>query len=290
MKKLLFVLVSLVLISSMVGCGTAAPATPNPVLVALQELQTQVAATPKIVIETAIPPAATATPEVWTATATQVPTDMPTATAVPTATQVPTTQITAASGTTYAGPNIPRIGSLFQTPVQSTKSFNAQSAWLISEPGVINDATTAWTIPDTAENRTANCPEGGFWFASLGGGNITVDGVTFNLPFEKGLNYLVAFRCKLDDGIVDNDLNIDVTLSGFKPAHLIYAFMPSGAYISANWFRDQLVASSTKGFTNCGATGCSRVHVLLFDVATHTYQMFEVLASNLDNWTLIGHN
>jgi hypothetical protein len=101
---------------------------------------------------------------------------------------------------------------------------------------------------------------------------------------------LVLIRGRIDDGIADSDLNLTAKLSSFKPGHAIYAHMPTGAYVSRDWFRQQLVASSTGGFTNCGATGCSRVQVVLFDVASHVYQMFEVKASDLDNWILVEHN
>jgi hypothetical protein len=189
-----------------------------------------------------------------------------------------------------AGPSLPRVGDLFQTPVKCTGKFNDQSSWLICEPGVLLDNTTAWTIPATEDEYFFNVPEGGFWYGSMGQGVITVDNVVIELPPNQGLNYLVLIRGRIDDGIADSDLNLTAKLSSFKPGHAIYAHMPTGAYVSRDWFRQQLVASSTGGFTNCGATGCSRVQVVLFDVASHVYQMFEVKASDLDNWILVEHN
>ena len=189
-----------------------------------------------------------------------------------------------------AGPSLPRVGDLFQTPVQCEERFNNESAWLVCEPGVILDNTTAWTIPGTKEPWFVNVPEGGFTYFSMGEGDILIDGVKIHLPGERGLNYLVVIRGRIDDGIIDSDLNETAEVTNFVPGHAIWSHMPMGAYVSRNWFRQQLAASTTGGYTNCGATGCSLVHVVLFDVASHVYQMFEVKASDLDNWILVEHN
>jgi len=183
---------------------------------------------------------------------------------------------------------LPREGELFQTPVEATDVFNDESSWLIAEPGVLLDASTAWTIPSTEARHFANVPEGGFWYASLGEGMILVDDVELSLPGENGLNYLVLIRGRIDDGIVDSDLNLTAEVTDFVPGHAIWSHMPPGAYVSKDWFHQQLVASSTSGFTNCGATGCSRVHVVLFDVDSHFFQKFEVQAGALDDWELLG--
>lgn len=177
-----------------------------------------------------------------------------------------------------------RPGDLFQTPVKCQKSFNDASAWLICEPGVLLDNTAAWTIPGTKETWFINVPEGGFTYFSMGEGKILIDGVTLNLPGEKGLNYLVVVRGKIDDGIVDSDLNITAEVTDFVPGHAIWSIMPPGAYVSHDWFRDQLVVSTTTTGTNCGATGCSRTRIVLFDVDSHFEQRFEVRAGDLDNW------
>lgn len=209
-----------------------------------------------------------------------------TATPTPTATLAPT----AVSTGTVAGPSLPRTGTLFQTSVKSTKSFNTDSAWLISEPGVLLDNTTAWTVAQVAAPYHVNVPEGGFTYFSLGQAKVNVDGVTIDLHGEQGLNYLVLVRGKIDDGIVDSDLNMTAEVRNFVPGHAIWSHTPTGAYVSRDWFRQQLVASTTDGYTNCGATGCSRVRVVLYDVGSRTYQMFEVRAGTLDNWTIVEHN
>lgn len=185
---------------------------------------------------------------------------------------------------------IVRKAEVFHTPVQCTTKFNDESSWLICEKGVLLDNSTVWTIPGTQQVWYVNVPEGGFTYFSMAGGDITMNGVTISLKFEKGLNYLVLIRGRIDDNIVDSDLNITAQVSGFVPGHAIWAHMPTGAYVSKDWFRQQLVASSTKGYTNCGATGCSRVRIVLFDVDSHFFQEFETRAGAIDTWTLIASN
>lgn len=176
---------------------------------------------------------------------------------------------------------------LFQTPVKCEKSFNEASSWIICEPGILLDNTTAWTIPGTKDTWYVNVPEGAFTYFSLGQGTITVDGYALNLPYEEGHNYLVLIRGKIDDGKVDTDRNLTAEVTDFVPGHAIWSYMPKGAYVSMDWFNDQLVASTTEGYTNCGALGCSHVTVVLFDVDTHFEQRFAVQADDLSNWTQI---
>lgn len=203
---------------------------------------------------------------------------------------VATTVTTGISGTLVAGSGLPRLGDVFLSPVTATKTFNLSSAWLIAEPGVLLDNTTAWTIGQVKAPYFVNVPEGGFTYFSLGQGVITVDGVSLVLRGENGLNYLVLIRGKIDDAIVDSDLNQTAVVSEFVPGHTIWSHMPTGAYVSYNWFKQQLVASTTSGYTDCGATGCSRVQVVLYDASSRAYLKYEVLAGKLTNWTLLEHN
>lgn len=177
--------------------------------------------------------------------------------------------------------------ALFQTPVSCTKSFNDASKWLLCEPGVLLDASTAWTIPSTDQVYSSNVPEGAFTYYSCGQCTITVDGVQLVQTAEKGLNYLIVVRGKIDDGIVDSDLNKTAKVTSFVPGHMIYSHTPTGAYVSHDWFKQQLIASTTSKFTNCGATGCTRTKIILFDTDTHFYQKFLVQAGAVDNWTLL---
>lgn len=182
----------------------------------------------------------------------------------------------------------PVIGDLYQSPVQTTDTFNGESAWMIAEPGVILDDSAVWTIPSTKEIWYVNVPEGGFTYFSIGEGVITIDGVKLSLAGENGLNYLMVLRGRIDDNIVDSDLNETAKVADFVPGHAIWSIMPPGAYVSKGWFRQQLVTSTTTGGTNCGATGCSKVIVVLFDINSHTQQRYEIQAEDLDNWTLVN--
>lgn len=183
-----------------------------------------------------------------------------------------------------------KLGVPFRTPVECLESFSEESAWLICEPGVILDNAAAWVIPSVDTVHFANVPEGGFTYFSMGEGVIAIDGVALELPGEHGLNYLVVFRGRIDDGLVDSDLNETAEVTDFVPGHAIWSIMPPGAYVSKDWFRQQLVVSTTTGGTNCGATGCSLVKVVLFDVDSRFKQVFDVHAGSLDNWTLLAAN
>jgi hypothetical protein len=190
--------------------------------------------------------------------------------------------------TPVSNSNLSPKGDLFHSRVQMTDWFNKESAWMIAEPGVILDDTAAWTIPSTKETWYANVPEGGFTYFSMGEGKISVAGVDIVMPGAKGLNYLVLIRGRIDDGIVDSDLNLTAEVSDFVPGHAIWSIMPPGAYVSKNWFRQQLVFSTTTGGTNCGATGCSTVHIILLDVDSRTLQKFEAKAADIDTWALLN--
>lgn len=175
----------------------------------------------------------------------------------------------------------------WQTPVKCESSFNEDSNWLICEPGVLLDATTAWTIPGTKDVWYVNVPEGGFTYLSMGQGKITVDDYVIDLPYKEGHNYLTLLRGRIDDGKVDTDRNVTASVEDFVPGHAIWSWMPKGAYVSRDWFYDQLKASTTEGFTNCGGLGCSNVTVVVFDVDTHYEQRFAVEASDLLKWELL---
>ena len=225
------------------------------------------------------------------------------AAAVPTALVVPPTQEVQTSeleepvpmetedvSGAVASADLPRLRDPWLTPVRCEQSFNKESDWLICEPGVILDNTAAWVIPSVDATHFANVPEGGFPYFSMGEGVIVVDGVELLLLGEQGLNYLVVIRGRIDDAVVDSDLNTTAEVSDFVPGHAIWSIMPPGAYVSKDWFRQQLVVSTTTGGTNCGATGCSRTRIVLFDVDSHLYQVFETSRGNIDSWTLIRSN
>jgi hypothetical protein len=208
--------------------------------------------------------------------------------AVPVAPADPATVTTAPEKSVeVAKPAEPISKNLFLSPVLAEDTFNTESAWLIAEPGVLLDNATAWTIPGTKDTWYSNVPEGAFAYYSLGQGKITVDGYSLDLPYKEGHNYLVLVRGRIDDAIVDTDRNLTAEITDFVPGHAIWSHMPKGAYVSKDWFLQQLVASTTESYTNCGALGCSHVTVVLFDVDTHLEQRFAVEASDLTKWTQI---
>jgi hypothetical protein len=177
--------------------------------------------------------------------------------------------------------------SLFLSPVVVTDFFNQESKWLIAEPGIILDDTAAWTIPGTKDTWYINVPEGGFTYFSMGQGVIDVASIKIDMPWIAGNNYLVGIRGSIDDTIFSNDLNKTAAISGFVPGHAIWSIMKPGAYISKDWFYDQMVVSTTTGGTNCGATGCNQITIILADVDSGLVQRFVVKADNLNNWTQI---
>jgi len=221
----------------------------------------------------------------------QAPVVLPAAVQLVAPTQVPVTPTEApAAVVPVAVPEGNFPDNLFESPVARTSVFNTESGWLIAEPGkpTIPPESLVFDILDVDQVYHINVPEGGFTYLSLGHGVITIDGVSLVLPGERGLNYLVLIRGRIDDTIVDNDFNETAEVTDFVVGHAIYTLLPPGAYVSHDWFRQQLVMSSTTGGTNCGATGCSLVKVVLFDVDSHFYQMFDVHAGSLDNWTLVS--
>lgn len=254
MKK---IIVFLVLVLALTACQRSA-SNPQQPTANINYLYTAAAATVKAMVPTATP--------------------VPTATLVPSATPIPATPIATSTDVQ---------SELFQSPVKTTDVFNQDSAWMIAEPGVLLDNTAAWTIPGTKTAWYINVPEGGFTYFSMGQGKIIVDGFTIDLPYQEGNNDLILIRGRIDDGVVDSDLNETAEITNFVPGHAIWSIMPPGAYVSKDWFRQQLVMSTTTGGTNCGATGCTTTHVVLFDIDSHTFQVFEVKAGALDNWTLV---
>ena len=199
------------------------------------------------------------------------------------------------TGVMTVGVGLPMIGSLFRTPVKAVKVINPESAWLIAEPGRILDASAAWVIPSVEMTHSANIPEGGFAYFSMGEGNIQLGDVLLAMEPMSGTNYLVVIRGRIDDGLVDTDLNMTAKVTGFRAGHAIWSKLQPGAYVSSNWFLQQLQASSqvkdaAQSSTNCGALGCSTTYVVLFDASTHYYQKFRIEATDLSKWTLVKTN
>lgn len=170
--------------------------------------------------------------------------------------------------------------------VRCDKSFENDSSWLLCEPGALQTEVGSFRWPE-AEGVTyrSNCPEGFMWYGSMGQGKITTERSTLVMQPENGLNYLVVIRCPLNDGKVDSDRNLTLTISdivvghaGWTPIDVLGGIRnpEDAAYVSMEWFGEQLVVSGTKSGTNCGATGCSRTIVVLHDVDSGLHERYLV--------------
>lgn len=170
--------------------------------------------------------------------------------------------------------------------VKCDKTFMDDTRWLLCEPGALQTEVGSFRWPE-AEGVTyrSNCPEGFMWYGSMGQGKITTDSSTLVMQPENGLNYLVVIRCPLNDAIVDSDRNLTLKISdivvghaGWTPVDVLGGVKnpEDAAYVSMEWFGEQLVVSGTKSGTNCGATGCSRTIVVLHDVDSGLHERYLV--------------
>lgn len=170
--------------------------------------------------------------------------------------------------------------------VMCQKTFMEDTRWLLCEPGALQTEVGSFRWPE-AEGVTyrSNCPEGFMWYGSMGQGKITTDKSTLVMQPENGLNYLVVIRCPLNDAKVDSDRNLTLRISdivvghaGWTPVDVLGGVKnpEDAAYVSMEWFGEQLVVSGTKSGTNCGATGCSRTIVVLHDADSGLHERYLV--------------
>ncbi len=210
-----------------------------------------------------------------------------TATASPTASPSPTATASANTGNKIGGGKEPTFtGKLTASPVECKGTFIKDTSWLLCEPGVLLTNTATFTRAEVDATYQTNCPEGGFWYGSMQKGSIllpdSVGAVRLELKdYGPGTNHLIVIRCRLSDGKRDSDLNFTMKVGNFVVGHAIWSPIapqhPDGsAYISMNWFGQQLVTSSTTGGTNCGSDGCSKVYVDVFDVNSQFRKEFLV--------------
>lgn len=209
----------------------------------------------------------------------------------------------------------------FRHPNQFTacqKTFDpvkTEVDWILCEPGVLLDNTATFTRPEVDAIHQTNCPEGGFWYGSMHHGTVilpdSVGGVGIQLKdYGPGTNHLLVIRCRLSDGKRDSDLNFTMRIGNFVVGHAIWSPIPAthpdgSAYVSMEWFGEQLITSFTTGGTNCGSDGCSKVYVDVYDVNSQLWQEFLVTnitgeTSDADkdgivdygsgNWELVSSN
>lgn len=193
---------------------------------------------------------------------------------------------------TYSGNHrIPAV-DFASSGVLCKKSFDNESAWALCEDGALQTEVGSWRWPEAeVDTFGSNCPEGFFWFGSMGQGKIGTNKPEISVPAtivmqpEKGLNYLVGIRCPLNDAIVDSDRNHTLRISDIVVGHAGWTPVDEipgkknpedAAYMSMEWFGEQLVVSGTKSGTNCGATGCSRTIVVLWDIDSGLHERYLV--------------
>lgn len=192
--------------------------------------------------------------------------------------------------------SLPAItGEVFTTPVVATKVLNAESGWLLAEPGILLDSTATFDRGSSAGEHFVQCPEGGFAYFSMGFGNLSIDDVALSLEKGHGIINLVLVRCPIDDGNPATDRNITIRVTDYLAGNIITSPMGQGAFISLDWFSQQLeVATGTavqngnlRSDGNCGRDGCEP-YVWLHDVDSNKTQVFK--AESISNWTLIRGN
>lgn len=124
-----------------------------------------------------------------------------------------------------------------------------------------------------------NLPEGGFILASAGVMVAKVGEAIFDFRSEFGKNYFFLVRGIYPDGKQDSDLNRTVEFTNYKPGHILVNMYESReqtntAFVSEGQFLQMARTSHSTG-TNCGAEGCSRLKVAMFDVNTKALTIIE---------------
>lgn len=148
---------------------------------------------------------------------------------------------------------------------------------MLAEPGVLLDATAAYDHLSAATTPIL-IPEAGYAYVAVGAlkfGDV-------QLAYEARNIYLVIFRGLPSDGNPNTDLNQVLDVSGYVPGTGLYSPITAGAYVSLNWFVQQVQESAKT--PNCGA-GCERVTVVLVDIATASYRIYTTSPANPRDWT-----
>ncbi len=152
----------------------------------------------------------------------------------------------------------------YKSPVVATGLTDTATQEIFAEPGVQLDAAAAWDYMSASETPVL-VPEGGYAYIAVGAADIA----GLPLTHEEGNIYLVVLRGIPDDG-TDADLNQIVTVTGYARGAGIYSQLPAGAYISVDWFVQQI--GNAKNAPNCGATGCKKATIVAIDLQTKTYR------------------
>ncbi|MCJ7793260.1 MAG: hypothetical protein MUP45_04815 [Candidatus Marinimicrobia bacterium] len=167
-----------------------------------------------------------------------------------------------------------------------TDTLEDDATWeTFAEPGVLLDNTAAFDYL-SAEETPINVPEGGFAYIAVGHISLSHDGYGLILPGQTNNIYLIIIRGLSDDN-TDADLNQQVWASDYPRGFGIYSPMPYGAYVSLGWFLQQVEnAQESSGDPNCGADGCDKVTVVVIELQSHSYRMWEITGDSRD-WTRV---
>jgi hypothetical protein len=159
----------------------------------------------------------------------------------------------------------------------------------------------------STEPFSQNIPEGGFMYASLMEGKITIgddndkDQIKLVLPEVEDNNYLVYIRGLYPNQNPDTqntDRNKTAVVTCAVPGHALLEEYKSGtssnmAFISEKQFEQQVKMSETGG-TNLGAGGASRTTAVFLDLNTKAFTVITKEANQKQDpgtdWTIIGTN
>lgn len=185
-------------------------------------------------------------------------------------TAVPTTTVEYKLGWDVAWYQSPFVG--FTKPQLADKATHET----LGEPGVLLNNEAAFDHL-TAVLTPLLVPEGGYTYVAVG--SLTIGNVEFKYAARN--IYLFLFRGIPSDGKPETDLNKVVNVSGYTPGTGIFDIMPAGAYVSQNWFIDQIKNADRS--PNCGE-GCLTTTVVVFDLKTSTYRQWSTIPSTPTIW------
>lgn len=194
-------------------------------------------------------------------------------------TLVPTPASTSISTSTAVDYKLDWTAAWYQSPFSAfTKAQLADKATYetLAEPGINLDETAAFDHM-TASTTPVLVPEGATTYVAIG--SLSFSNVKFEYVARN--NYQFLFRGIPSDGKPETDLNRIVNVSGYTPGTGIFDALRAGAYVSQDWFIDQIKNSGRS--PNCGE-GCQMVTVVIVDLKTATYRQWTTTPSNPTVW------
>jgi len=183
-----------------------------------------------------------------------------------------------------------------------TKQLKDDLTWeTLAEPGIfpgLNGNQTRWN-DFSAEETPMLVPEGGWLYFATGSYTLSLfdsekDEITdflFAAPAAKERIYLTIVKGLPADG-EDLDLNQIVMATDYVRAAGTYHDMPTAAYVSLDWFEQQIEAAREESpgieSPNVGDNGAEEVIVVIIDLETQTVRAWEVVGPNNDDWQRVN--